>query len=79
MASVQVISVDPVSRNLKRFLFQKHRHSAVFDTGIHGLTEYLLDVLRPGRSRNIPVLRLPCKNRIAYAAADGISLKAIPS
>ena len=74
MPAVLICSIDPVRRHFITVLAQQDRDRTMLDSRIYCPAEQLLDLLRTGGRRDIPVLRSPCQDRIAHAAAYCIRL-----
>ena len=76
MAKILVSSVNPVGGNLIALLPAHDGYRAVFDSGIDRPRKEALHLLRQRRSRDVPVLRNPVKERITNTPADGVGFKA---
>ena len=75
MPAVLILAVNPVGCDLKPLSSKKHRHRPMLNARIKCLRKQLLNLLRHRRSCNVPVPRLPSKNRIPDTSAHRIGLK----
>ena len=77
MTGIGIVAVDPVSRDFAGTAADEYGHGTVFDAGVHGALKDILDLFRTRRSRNVPVVRFPVQDRVAYTAAHDIGFMSV--
>ena len=74
MPAVLVFPVNPVRCHLVAFASDQNGYRPVLNTRVYRVRKQLLDLLRSGGCRNIPVVRNPMQKRIPDTASHRIGL-----
>ena len=77
MASILVLSIDPVSGHLVAYLIPHNGHGTMLQSRINGMSENGFHLLRSCGSGDVPVSRNPVEKTVPDAAAYHVSLKSM--